>query len=288
MPNIKTQERLDWKEANPREAHQEFELADYVFRLSSALHTKIEDEDKDVEEINPNNKSPLNDVSSSQWAEAERQMLSLEAYVKEHRIHADRVKSTKIDAFLKQVLKAFKQFDEAGIDRVKVDVAMVERIWGLADKVGSGLVYLVTVDRRRAKNETAPPHTTRSIFLLKSAPPADFKFTKSKDEWRTKQLVEIKSFFDDYILVDDLKVDNERAWGNAFNELSRLEDMLVGGFSPENIRDSGIAQTLKDVSSKIRALEEQRAGNEKGDLSLMYVSWELTMRVSAYFDEVLK
>lgn len=288
----KTPERVAWEEANPREAHQEFELNDYINRLSTALHIQEHsgDQEEADEEIKTasSGKSPLNDVSPEEWEEAERQMKSLERYCKEHRILAARVKETQIDMFLKRVLQDFKKLDEAGIDRTKADVKRVERIWGLTDMIGSALVYLLMVDKRRAKDSKETEHTTRSIFLLKSAPPAPFMFTASKDEWRTKQLKEIKQFFDDYILVDDLKVDDERVWGSAFTELSRLEDMLTKGFAPENIKDSGIATTLEHVSGKIRVLEEERAGKEVGDLSLMYVSWELALRIGAYFEEVIK
>lgn len=287
----KTPERKAWEEANPREAHQEFELNDYITRLSSALHIQESagDQEEADEEVTTaaSSKSPFNDVTPSEWEEAERQMKSLERYCKEHRILAARVKETQIDMFLKRVLQDFKKLDETGIDREKVDVERVERIWGLADMIGSALVYLLMVDKRRSKGSNETEHTTRSIFLLKSAPPAPFKFTASKDEWRTKQLKEIKQFFDDYILVDNLKVDDERVWGSAFRELSRLEDMLTKGFAPENIKDSGIATTLEHVSGKIRVLEEKRAGKEVGDLSLMYVSWELALRIGAYFEEVV-
>ena len=287
MSTTKSAERKAWEEANPREAMQEFELNDYIERLSKALHIQPQEEADDTPPaLNP--RSPLNSVSSDEWAEAERQMKSLEAYIKEHRILAARVKETQVDIFLKRLLQEFKSLDEAGIDRKNIDVERVERIWGLADMIGSALVYLLMVDKRRPKDSKDAEHSTKTIFLLKSAPPAPFKFTASKDEWRTKQLKEIAQFFKDYILQDDLKVDDERTWGSAFRELSRLEDMLAKGFAAENIKDSGIATTLEHVSGKIRDLEEKRAGADKGDLSLMYVSWELALRIGAYFEEVLK
>lgn len=278
----KMAEDREWEEQHPIEASQEFELGEYSKALRSALRVTEEEYDENGDEIKKG--GVMNEIPREQWAEAEKQIRSLEAYVKEHKILAARIRKTRIHELLVSILKAFKQLDEVGINREKIDVAQAERIWGLADKIGSGLDYLVHTDRRRREED--PVHTTRSIFLLKSAPPATITFAASPEEWRVKRLRAGSEFLDDIVLGGDIHVADEQMWNVVFQELSELENVLVTGVTPANVKDSGIDNTLKAVSEKIRDLNTKRDEKMEGDLSLMYVSWELAMRIGVYFNEL--
>jgi hypothetical protein len=282
MREKKMAERGEWEEQHPIEASQEFELEEYSKALRSALRVTEEEYDENGDEIKKG--GVMNEIPREQWAEAEKQIRSLEAYVKEHKILAARIRKTGIHELLVSILKAFKQLDEVGIDREKIDVARAERIWGLADKIGSGLDFLVHTDRRRRAED--PLHTTRSIFLLKSAPPATITFAASPEEWRVKRLRAGSELLDDVVLGGDIQVADEQMWNVVFQELSELENVLVKGVTPANVKDSGIDNTLKAVSEKIRDLNTKRDEKMEGDLSLMYVSWELAMRIGVYFNEL--
>ncbi|KFX91829.1 hypothetical protein V490_05693 [Pseudogymnoascus sp. VKM F-3557] len=266
-----TGKRTEWEVQHPIEAAQEFELREYSRELSSLL-------------LRSQGGKALNDTPIDRWAEAEKQLQSLEAYLKEHKIQAARIRETKMDKVMVALLKAFERLDETGINRQKVDIAQAERIWGLTDKLGSGMSYLLQVDARRSEGEAIP--TTRSIFLLKSAPPATIKYSASPSDWLAKRLAKSAAQLDAIVLQGDIAVNDERRWSVVFQELSALEDLLVSGVTLTNAKESKIDETLKAVGEKIRGLEAKRNGKDEGDLSLMYVSWELALRISAYFNEL--
>lgn len=263
--------RTEWEVQHPIEAAQEFELREYSRSLSSSL-------------LQSQGGKALNDIPGEKWAEAERQLRSLENYLKEHKIQAVRIRETKMDKVMVALLKAFERFDETGINRQKVDVARAERIWGLVDKLGSGMSYLLQVDARRREGEAVP--TTRSIFLLKSAPPANIKYSASPSDWLAKRLSKSAAYLDAVVIQGNIAVNDERGWSGVFQELSALEDLLVSGVTLTNAKESKIDETLKAMGEKIRGLEANRNGKDEGDLSLMYVSWELALRISAYFNEL--
>lgn len=266
-----TGKRTEWEMQHPIEAAQEFELREYSRGLSSLL-------------LQSQGGKALNDTPIDRWAEAEKQLRSLEEYLKEHKIQAARIRETKIDKVMVALLKAFERLDETGINRQKVDVAQAERIWGLVDKLGSGMSYLLQVDARRRDGEAMP--TTRSIFLLKSAPPANIKYSASPSDWLAKRLAKSAAYLDAIVVQGVIAVNDERRWNAVFQELSELEDLLVSGVTLTNARESKIDETLKAMGEKIRDLEANRGGKDEGDLSLMYVSWELALRISAYFNEL--
>jgi hypothetical protein len=263
--------RTEWELQHPIEAAQEFELREYSRILSSSL-------------LQSQGGKALNDIPGEKWAEAEKQLRSLEDYLKEHKIQAIRIRETKMDKVMVALLKAFERFDETGINRQKVDVAQAERIWGLVDKLGSGMSYLLQVDARRREGEAVP--TTRSIFLLKSAPPANIKYSASPSDWLAKRLAKSAAYLDAVVIQGNIAVNDERGWSGVFQELSALEDLLVSGVTLTNAKESKIDETLKAMGEKIRGLEANRNGKDEGDLSLMYVSWELALRISAYFNEL--
>jgi hypothetical protein len=254
--------RTEWELQHPIEAAQEFELREYSRILSSSL-------------LQSQGGKALNDIPGEKWAEAEKQ---------EHKIQAIRIRETKMDKVMVALLKAFERFDETGINRQKVDVAQAERIWGLVDKLGSGMSYLLQVDARRREGEAVP--TTRSIFLLKSAPPANIKYSASPSDWLAKRLAKSAAYLDAVVIQGNIAVNDERGWSGVFQELSALEDLLVSGVTLTNAKESKIDETLKAMGEKIRGLEANRNGKDEGDLSLMYVSWELALRISAYFNEL--
>ncbi|ELR10670.1 hypothetical protein VC83_06850 [Pseudogymnoascus destructans] len=263
--------RTEWEIQHPIEAAQEFELHEYSRSLSSSL-------------LQSQGGKALNDIPGERWAEAEKQLRSLENYLKEHKIQAVRIRETKIDKVMVALLKAVERLDETGINRQKVDVAQAERIWGLVDKLGSGLSYLLQVDARRREGEAVP--TTHSIFLLKSAPPANLKYSASPSDWIAKQLAKSAAYLDAVVIQGNIAVNDEKGWSVVFQELSALEDLLISGVTLTNAKESKIDETLKGVGEKIRGLEANRNGKDEGDLSLMYVSWELALRISAYFNEL--
>lgn len=263
--------RTEWELQHPIEAAQEFELREYSRILSSSL-------------LQSQGGKALNDIPGEKWAEAEKQLRSLEDYLKEHKIQAVRIRETKMDKVMVALLKAFERLDETGINRQKVDVAQAERIWGLVDKLGSGMSYLLQVDARRREGEAVP--TTRSIFLLKSAPPANIKYSASPSDWLAKRLAKSAAYLDAVVIQGNIAVNDERGWSGVFQELSALEDLLVSGVTLTNAKESKIDETLKAMGEKIRGLEANRNGKDEGDLSLMYVSWELALRISAYFNEL--
>lgn len=124
-------ERKQWEEKNPRLAEQERELRLY---------------EKTLRELLLGNAS-LNRLEKGQWIQAEGCLRSLEPYLLEHKIEAQRVRDTRFEEVLRALLKKFEDLDREGIDRKNLDVERVERIWGLVDKLGSGLMWLVKSDK---------------------------------------------------------------------------------------------------------------------------------------------
>lgn len=270
--------RKAWESAHPIEAAQESELARYRAALTRTLLTS-------------QGGKALNDLGPAQWAEAERQLHSLEAYLTTHKIRAPQLRAANTDPLLRSLLRALERLDETGINFQKVDVARAQRVWGLADKLGSGVSYLLQVDARRqrsAADAAEPAPTSHAIFLLKSAPPAAMAFSASPAEWRAKQLRRCAERLGGVVLSDDapIAVGDEQRWSAAFTELAGLEELLGSGVTLTNIRESGIDEVVRGVMERIRVLEKERAGSEVGDLSLMYISWELAMRIGTYFSEV--
>jgi hypothetical protein len=145
QPSQLTQEkgtptRAAWDAAHPIEAAQEHELNLSRTFLSSSI-------------VRPDPEATRS-VSREQWAEAEKTLNSLEAYLKDHKIKAERIRQTKLDQLMVDIVRELQDLDRIGIDTQSVDVQQVERVWGLADKLGSGLAYLLSVDKRCGGDET--------------------------------------------------------------------------------------------------------------------------------------
>lgn len=289
MTSLTPSQRKAWEEANPILAHQEFELNDYITRLRSALALPSlplnSDSDDEDEDLTPHTTSLLNTIPTPQWTEAERQLLSLESYIKSHPITASRLKATKIDAFLKQLLSALQTLDEVGLDRSTVDEALASRVWGLADKLGSGLTYLLRVDRRWTEASGHARPSTKSVFLLVSAPPATMRFSKDKNEWRTKQLKSIVQYFSDYPPTSAAEEFSEATWSVVWRELLQCKRAVESGFSKENLTQSGIVEMLEEQSGRIKdvAGRAQGKGREMQELGLLYLSWDLVLKLLRHF-----
>jgi hypothetical protein len=137
--------------AHPIEDAQEDELSRYDAQLSRSLLKGSGD---------------LSTVTKSMWAEAETSLNSLELYVKEHKVRADQIRKSDITGTIMILLKSLESLDQVGVDRTKVDVDQVERVWGLVDKIGSGLHYLLHVDKNRSSSDPVSDHLSPSFVLM--------------------------------------------------------------------------------------------------------------------------
>jgi hypothetical protein len=129
--------------------------------------------------------------------------------------------------------------------------------------------------------------TTRSIFLLKSAPPHPFKFTTSRDEWREKQIAKLSNSISEIILSleNPVTASSEARWNAAFRELEKLEKLLGSGVSMDNIRNTKIHDTIQGVSGTAERLSQGIEDQTSEDYSLMYITWEMSMRMLAWFED---
>lgn len=125
--------RRNWQEAHPIEAQQETELSLYDEALKRSL-------------LDCSGGKAMNQIPPAEWDKSEKCLLSLELYTREHKIRSERIRATKIDQTLKNLLKSFQELDQSGIRPETVDVQRAERVWGLVDKIGSGLSYLLKLD----------------------------------------------------------------------------------------------------------------------------------------------
>jgi hypothetical protein len=136
--------RKEWEEKNPRLAEQERELMLYSKTLSGLL-LKTES---------------LNRLDRGEWIQAEGCLRTLEPFLLEHKIEADRIKHTNFEEILRAILARFESLDKDGIDRKSVDVDRAERVWGLIDKLGSGVAWLTRSHKLLTAgepvNETCP------------------------------------------------------------------------------------------------------------------------------------
>lgn len=132
------QARKEWESKYPILASQEYELSLYTEPLLALLSADAADS-----------------VTTAQWKDAEKSLGSLQVYLLEHKVSAEQVKSggdKGIEQVLRGVLKQFEDWDSEGFgvsrEGKKGDLEVAERIWGRADKVGSGLNYLLTLHER--------------------------------------------------------------------------------------------------------------------------------------------
>ena len=142
--------RKDWEGKNPRLAEQERELRIYERTLRELLLRK---------------ESP-NKLQNGEWIQAEGCLSSLEPYLLEHKIDAQRIEETKFEELLRELLGRFEKLDEGGIDKSSLDVARAERVWGLIDKLGSGVAWLMRSERLRTAGEPVGIFTISSEYFL--------------------------------------------------------------------------------------------------------------------------
>lgn len=133
---------------HPIEDAQEEELNLYKMKLSKLL-------------LETGGEYPLTCVTMERWAAAESCLMNLESYLKDHKIGPEQVRKTDICGTMIHLLRSMEALDKAGIDGKMVDVTLVERVWGMVDKIGSGLSYLLQVDKRTSAVE----HVSRRSHL---------------------------------------------------------------------------------------------------------------------------
>lgn len=129
--------RKEWEEGNPIQAAQEHELALYAQSLQPLLDA-------------PSARA----IPSSQWKEADKSLASLQLYLLDNKISAEQVRGREnkgIESLLRDILRQMENWDAEGLGFKKddrIDLELVEKIWGRADKIGSGLNYLLVLDAR--------------------------------------------------------------------------------------------------------------------------------------------
>lgn len=131
------QTRDAWEEKHPVQAAQERELLLYTQSLLPLL-----------------DQPSARAIPTTNWQKAGMSLDSLQVYLLDNKISAEQIKSggqKGIEPVLRDVLTQMEQWDAQGLGFRKderVDLALVEKIWGRADKIGSGLSYLLTLDAR--------------------------------------------------------------------------------------------------------------------------------------------
>lgn len=131
------QTRKDWEEKHPVQVAQEYELSLYTQSLQPLLDA-------------PSARA----VSFKQWQEADTSLASLQVYLLDNKISAEQIRGPGgkgIESMLRDVLRQMEDWDSDGLgfkEDDRVDIELVEKIWGRADKIGSGLNYLLVTDAR--------------------------------------------------------------------------------------------------------------------------------------------
>lgn len=129
--------RKAWEEENPIQMAQEHELSLYAESLQPLLDA-------------PSARA----ISSNQWQEADKSLASLQLYLLDNKISAEQVRGREkngIEPLLRHILRQMEDWDAEGLGFKKddrVDIELVQKIWGRADKIGSGLNYLLVLDAR--------------------------------------------------------------------------------------------------------------------------------------------
>lgn len=81
----------------------------------------------------------------------------------------------------------------------------------------------------------------------------------------------------------DIKRDDEARWNAAYRELEALEKFVKrehGKVSQMTIKESRIEETIGLLRAKLESLHVPVEANEDDSaFALMYISWELTMRI---------
>ncbi|KAJ4386107.1 hypothetical protein N0V93_008999 [Gnomoniopsis smithogilvyi] len=252
------QTRKAWEEKHPVQAAQEHELSLYTQSLQPLLDA-------------PSARA----ISAPQWQEVESSLASLQVYLLDNKISAEQVRGNSgkgIESVLRDVLRQMEEWDAEGLGFKKderVDLDLVEKIWGRVDKIGSGLNYLLVLDARGDAVGGSRP-TTRSVFLLKSAPPVHISFASSKAALLLKRLSESRERLLDIVLdpdKTDIKRDDETRWNAAYRELEALEKLVnqdAQQISQETIRESRIEDLIGRLCAKLESLHVPPKVDEDG------------------------
>lgn len=129
--------RKAWEEGNPIQVAQEHELSLYAQSLQPLLDA-------------PSARA----IPPTQWQDADKSLASLQLYLLDNKISAEQVRGREnkgIESLLRDILRQMENWDAEGLGFKKderVDLELVEKIWGRADKIGSGLNYLLLLDAR--------------------------------------------------------------------------------------------------------------------------------------------
>lgn len=87
-----------------------------------------------------------------------------------------------------------------------------------------------------------------------------------------------------------IKAVHEQRWSSAYKELEALQTFLKENKAQaSSVQASKLPAALRDVERRIGDLHTERgpeADTGMGDYTLMYVTWELTMRLSKHFDDM--
>lgn len=132
-----SQRRKAWEEEYPVQVAQENKLLLYTQSLQPLLDVPT-----------------ARAIPARQWQEAEISLSSLQVYLMDNKISAEQIRSGRekgIEAILRDLLRQIEEWDIEGLGFQKddrVDLEIVENIWGRVDKIGSRLNYLLILDTR--------------------------------------------------------------------------------------------------------------------------------------------
>lgn len=126
----------------PIEDAHEAELVHYDLTLTKLL-------------LHRSHLSPMAIVTNEEWQQAESCLKSLEVYLRETKIRALRIRITDFDVLIDLLMKSFDRLDREGL-RKKVDAKYPEACWGLVDKIGSGINYLMQVNEKNPEIVSLP------------------------------------------------------------------------------------------------------------------------------------
>ncbi|RDW80422.1 hypothetical protein BP5796_05120 [Coleophoma crateriformis] len=281
----------EWKKQHPKEAEWEAELRalgqvlDGVFEVQTTSSAS-----KSILAANEQPEQVSQEEEDIHWAAVEHASRSLLSLLRTYPIPTSIISKSNIEKSVHNVLDAFQRLDRHGVTRRwPGDWEAAERCWGVLDMVGSGLQFLRVLEKRVAGTGGEKP-TTKSVFFLKSAPPAIFIFASSNQEWISRRLREIKASLLDIALHegDPINRSDESRWNSVFRQLESLEQFLDEegrSASAKTIRESGIDEVMRQLCERLEALHRESSPNEdQAQYALMHVSWELAMRIRSSFD----
>lgn len=83
----------------------------------------------------------------------------------------------------------------------------------------------------------------------------------------------------------DIKREDETRWNAAYRELDSLENFIKHEerqMSQNTVKDSRIDEAIELLGAKLKSLHVPlKADEDENSFALMYISYELTMRIAA-------